>query len=285
MKPIFSFCVALIWMMPYKFLLGIADDSILVDAQPAIATFSDRYLDSPALQSEGHRKQFLSIRHHLCTHRFFLNEARARSSTHVFPYVWQGIQMELGVLAATTRTVKYLDDSDPDSAIVMSFEALLFSSKRNHIESVLNCYSHCTSELPQFTDLVCIVNGVTSPAFVYQPNGWKNLQSVLKCNISANASTNFALAVSSRVDSLHAILDLCALNRSKVHKVVGCTQPWMDAHSLEHRYPGIHKAYVLCVLSSSSRSSLQVVLLNAILYRFVLQVSPEVCKLRSHLSV
>ena len=239
--------------MPYKFLLGMADDSILVDAQPAIATFPDRYLDLRALQSEGHRKQFLSVRHHLCTHRFFLNEARARSSTHVFPYVWQGIQMELGVLAATAGMVQHLDDSNPDSSIVTSFEALLFSSERNRIQSNLNFYSHCTSELPQFTDLVCIANGVTSPAFIYQPNNLPILQSVLKCNISANASTNFVLTLSSRFDSLHAILDLCALNRSKVNKVVGCTQPWMDAHSLEHRYPGIHRAYLLCVLFPSSR--------------------------------
>jgi hypothetical protein len=59
------------------------------------------FVDSPALPSQGHRKRFLSIRHHLCSHRFFQKETRSRRGAHVFPYVWQGQEMEFSVIAAT----------------------------------------------------------------------------------------------------------------------------------------------------------------------------------------
>lgn len=202
------------------------------------------YVDSPALPSQGHRKQFLSIRHHLCSHRFFQTESRARRDTHnIFPYLWKGVEMELGVLAATTSIVTALD-----AAHVTRFEALIFASIRNYSKSDTEGYSHCISEVCQFTDLMCVVNGQASKAVVYAPLGIYPLQSVLMCNIKANASADFVITLSSPADSLRAVLHLCALNRSAVVKVVGCAQPWMDAHSLERRYPGLHRAYLLFVL-------------------------------------
>ena len=165
----------------------------------------------------------------------------------IFPYVWNGVDMELGVLAATTSIDK---ESDPVS--VIRFEALIFSSKRNFSKSDQHFYSHCVSEKCEFTNLMCVANGQASRATVFvSTRGLPPLQSVLKCDIKANAFTDLVVTLSSPSDSLQANLHLCALNRSAVSKVVGCAQPWMDAHSLERRYPGVHRAYVLFVLARS----------------------------------
>ncbi len=211
---------------------------------------NELYTDSPELSGQGFRKQFLSIRHHMCSHRFFQTESRARASTvNVFPYIRNGIEMELGVLAATTS----IDNKVVDGVAVSSFEALIFASKRNFSSSRLSFFSHCVSESCQFTDLKCVVNGVASRATVYQSTRdfLPPLQSVLKCDIKADASTDLVVTLSSPSDSLLVDLHLCALNRSSVSKVVGCAQPWMDAHSLERRYPGVHRAYILSVLAQS----------------------------------
>lgn len=210
---------------------------------------NEAYVDSPELSGEGVRKQFLTVRHHLCSHRFFQTESRSRSSTmNVFQYIRNGIEMELGVLAATTSI-----DEGLDEVAVTRFEALIFSSKRNFSKSDLAFHSHCVSETCEFNDLKCVVNGVASRAAVYaSTRDLPPLQSVLKCDIKADASTDLVVELSSPSDSLHAILHLCALNRSEVFKVVGCAQPWMDAHSLERRFPGIHRAYILSVLPNTT---------------------------------
>jgi hypothetical protein len=217
-------------------------------AAMAFAAGDVLYVDSPALPSQGHRKQFLSIRHHLCSHRFFQTESRGRSRMqNIFSYIWKGVEMELGILAATTSIV-----TASDAAYVSRFEALIFASIRNYSKSDTERYSHCVSEVCQFTDLMCVVNGQASKGTVYEPLGIYPLQSVLVCDIKANASTDFVITLSSPADSLRATLHLCALNRSAVVKVVGCAQPWMDAHSLERRYPGLHRAYLLFVLPQTS---------------------------------
>ena len=206
------------------------------------------FVDSPALPSEGHRKRFLSVRHHLCSHRFFEHEARSLSGAHVFPYFWRGQEMELVVLAATSAVMISSDNSNSDDGTVtLLFEALIYSSMRNQSQSNPALYSHCTSEASQFTSLSCVVNGKASPATIHdnQPSPDPKLQSVLKCSITASASKNFVVTLLSPDDSLQATLDLCALNRTTVHKVVGCTQPWMDADHLERCYPGYHRAYLL----------------------------------------
>jgi hypothetical protein len=210
---------------------------------------NELHIDSPELSGQGFRKQFLSVRHHLCSHRFFQTESRARASTvNVFPYIRNGIEMELGVLAATTS----IDYKVVDGVAVSSFESLIFASKRNFSKSHLGFFSHCVSELCQFSDLTCVVNGVASRATVYESTrGLPPLQSVLKCDIKADASTDLVVTLSSPSDSLLVDLHLCALNRSSVSKVVGCAQPWMDAHSIERRYPGVHRAYLLSVLAQS----------------------------------
>ncbi len=131
--------------------------SLLFTALTAIALAAGDvlYVDSPALPSQGHCKLFLSIRHHLCSHRFFQTESRARSRMqNIFPYLWEGVEMELGILAATTSI-----GTSSDAAYVTRFEALIFASIRNFSNSDTACYSHCISEVCQFTDLMCVVNG------------------------------------------------------------------------------------------------------------------------------
>ena len=241
------------------------------------------HIDSPALLGQGHRRQFLSVRHHLCSHRFFQSESRAHSSTdNVYPYVWKGVEMELGVLAATTSIVTGLDDVS-----VTKFEALIFSSKRNYSKSNTAFYSHCQSEVCEFTELTCVVNGQVSRATVYAATeSWiPPLQSVLKCDIKADASTDLVITLSSATDGLQANLHLCALNRSTVGKVVGCGQPWMDAHSLERRYPGLHRAYVLFVLTQTSHRSTFVSSLGIRYAETRLQVSLEVRGIGSHINI
>ena len=212
--------------------------------QERIFISQQTFVDSPALPSEGHRKRFLSVRHHLCSHRFFQNEARSRSGAHVFTYFWRGQEMEFVVLAATSRIIINSDSSSfVGGAVTLLFEALVYSSMRNQSQSNPAFYSHCTSEASRFTSLSCVVNGKASPATILDSQ--QRLQSVLKCSITASASKNFEVTLLSPDDSLQATLDLCALNRTTVHKVVGCTQPWMNADDLEHRYPGYHRAYLL----------------------------------------
>ena len=216
--------------------------------QQRIFISQQTFVDSSALPSVGHRKRFLSVRHHLCSHRFFQNEARSVSGAHVFPYFWRGQEMELVVLAATSAVMMNSDNSNfDDGTVTLLFEALIYSSMRNQSQSNPACFSHCTSEASQFTSLSCVVNGKASPATIHDPVPFNDcrLQSVLKCSITASASKNFVVTLLSPDDSLQATLDLCALNRTAVHKVVGCTQPWMDADHLEHRYPGYHRAYLL----------------------------------------
>ncbi len=205
------------------------------------------FIGSNEAPSQGPRKQFLSIQHHLCSHRIFRTESRSRSSgDNVYPYVRNGVELELGLLAATTKTSIDLD------ADTIRFEALIFSSKRNYSKSIAKHHSHCASEICEFTDLMCVVNGQASRATVYSTTyTWlPTLQSVLMCDIKAHTSTDLVVTLSSHTDSLRADLHLCALNPSRsAVKVVGCAQPWMDAHSLERRYPGLHRAYVLFVLA------------------------------------
>jgi hypothetical protein len=191
--------------------------------------------------------------------------------------------MELGVLAATTSIATGLHD-----ASVTKFEALIFSSKRNYSKSDIEFYSHCTSEVCEFTDLTCVVNGQVSRATVYAPHSYRGLpplQSVLKCDIKADASTEVVITLSSAMDGLLATLYLCALNRSAVGKVVGCGQPWMDAHSLERRYPGLHRAYVLFVLTQTSHSSTSVSARGKRYAETRLQVSLEVRGIGSHVNI
>lgn len=206
------------------------------------------HIDVHAISSQPLRKQYLSIKHHLCSHRFFQTESRARSSMdNVYPYVRNGVEMELGVLAATTSI-------GLNANLAMQFEALVFSSKRNYSKSITSFHSHCVSEVCEFANLVCVVNGEASRATLHSTTyTWLSpLQSVVKCDISANASTDLVVTLSSPKDSLRATLYLCALNDRTVVKVVGCAQPWMDAHSLEQRYPGLHRAYLLFVLAQTN---------------------------------
>lgn len=258
---------------------GIRSDAL--KAEPTPQNMPQSYIDSPALLGQGHRRQFLSVRHHLCSHRFFQSESRAHSSTdNVYPYVWKGVEMELGVLAATTSIVTGLDDVS-----VTKFEALIFSSKRNYSKSNTAFYSHCQSEVCEFTELTCVVNGHVSRATVYAATEIPPLQSVLKCDIKADASTDLVITLSSATDGLQANLHLCALNRSTVGKVVGCGQPWMDAHSLERRYPGLHRAYVLFVLTQTSHRSTFVSSLGIRYAETRLQVSLEVRGIGSHINI
>ncbi len=217
----------------------------------------------------------LHVRHHLCSHRLFQTESRGRSSTmNVFPYVRDGADMELGVLAATTSI-----EQGWDGVVITHFEALIFSSKEN---SSKTWYGHCQSEKCEFTDLMCVVNGKSSIATIHAPlNSEHTLQQVLKCDIKASMSTDLIVTLSSPSHSLKANLHLCVLNvmnRSAVSKVVGCVQPWGSAHHLERRYPGLHRAYVLFVLAQSDSLSTHLslplfVIKNADL---LLQISLEV---------
>jgi len=221
---------------------------VLVGSAVSILLTNVLRINSHVVPNQGHRKQFLSIQHHLCSHRFFQSGSRARSSTeNVYPYIRNGVAMELGVLAATTKVGMGANS-------VTRFEALIFSSKRNYSKSVTGFHSHCASEVCEFTDLMCVVNGQASRATVHSTTfTWlPPLQSVLMCDIKANASADFVVKLSSPGDSLQATLHLCALNQRSAAKVVGCAQPWMDAHSLERRYPGLHRAYVLFVLAQTS---------------------------------
>ncbi len=110
----------------------------VVDTTAVEAGFNAQrtFVSSPALPSEGHRKRFLSVRHHLCSHRIFQNEARSVSGEHVFPFIWRGQEMEFVVLAATSIIIINSESSNCDGgAVTLLFEALVYSSMKNQSQS------------------------------------------------------------------------------------------------------------------------------------------------------